>query len=1328
VLENLTSMVDVASVTTEHEVRLTGLSADTTYFYAIGSTTQIPAGDDTHYFVTAPNPGTENPVRVWVIGDSGTGNSNAAAVRDAYLGFNGNAYTDAWLMLGDNAYSDGTDSEYQDAVFDMYPTLLRQTVLWPTLGNHDGHSANSDTQTGPYYDIFTLPRSAEAGGLASGTEAYYSFDYANIHFICLDSHDSDLSPSGPMLTWLQNDLAATTQKWIIAYWHHPPYSKGSHDSDGSSRLTTMRENVLPILESYGVDLVMSGHSHSYERSYQVHGHYGTSGTLTNDMLVDSGDGRTDGDGAYTKEATGAVYVVAGSSGKTGGGSLNHPVMFFSISQLGSMVLDIDGDQLNATFVNDNGFIEDYLTMVKAPQGNQAPSVDAGGDQTIILPATASLDGTVSDDGLPDPPATVTTLWTEVSTPLSGTVTFGNASAVDTTATFSVDGTYVLRLTADDGEFAVSDEVTITVYPVGTTNQPPEVNAGLDDRITLSESATLNGTIDDDGLPNPPATFTASWSQVSGPGTVTFADADAVNTTASFSTDGTYVLRLTGNDSELTASDDVTIIVDPPAPFLDIRVAASSDDAEESSSGSVGLTSSDLELIQESSNQTVGMRFNGVAIPPGATIVLATIQFMVDETNSGATSLTIQAEAADNASTFTSSSGNVSSRVRTAASVGWSPPPWNTVGAEGPDQQTPNLAAVIQEVIDRQGWVSGNSLVLIITGTGKRVADSFNGNQAGAPLLHLEFTTGPPVNTAPAVNAGTDQTVTLPDSATLDGTVTDDGLPNSPGAVTTTWSKVSGPGTVSFADASAADTTASFSTNSIYVLRLTADDGEYSASDEVTITINPEPQNQAPIVDAGADQTITLPGDATLDGTVTDDGLPSPPALTTTWSQVSGPGTVTFTDTSAVDTTVSFETDGTYILRLTAADSEFTTSSDVTITVNPIPPNQAPTVAAGADQTITLSASATLDGTVTDDGLPNPPGAVTTTWSQVSGPGTVTFADASAVDTTASFSTNSTYVLRLTADDGALSTSSDVTITVNPAPQGLNIRVAASSDDAEESSSGSLKLTSSDLELIQESSNQTVGMRFNGVTIPVGATVTLASIQFQVDEATSGATTLTVQGEAADNPPTFSSSANVTSRARTAASMAWSPPPWNTVGEQGPDQQTPNLAAVIQEVVNRPGWASGNSLVVIITGTGKRVAESFNGVSNAAPLLHLEYYTGPPVNTAPAVTAGADQTVTLPDTATLNGTVTDDGLPDPPGAVTTTWSQVSGPGTVTFGDASAVDTTASFSTNSTYVLRLTAVDGTLSTSSDVTITVNPAPVNQAPSVGAGADQTITLTAR
>ncbi len=191
-------------------------------------------------------------------------------------------------------------------------------------------------------------------------------DYANIHFICLDSHDSNTDPNGPMLTWLKNDLLATTQNWTIAFWHHPPYSKGSHNSDSARRLRNMRENVLPILESHAVDLVLSGHSHSYERSFLLHGHYEHSTTLDPaTMILDGGDGRSDGDGAYLKTSTGAVYVVAGSSGKIGGGRLNHPVMHVSLPLLGSLVLDVDGDRLDATFISDTGSVEDYLTILQS---------------------------------------------------------------------------------------------------------------------------------------------------------------------------------------------------------------------------------------------------------------------------------------------------------------------------------------------------------------------------------------------------------------------------------------------------------------------------------------------------------------------------------------------------------------------------------------------------------------------------------------------------------------------------------------------------------------------------------------------------------------------------------------------------------------------------------------------------------------------------------------------------------------------------------------------------------------------------------------------------
>ena len=166
----------------------------TRYFYAVGSSAgPLAGGDASHFFATSPPAGLRAPTRVWVLGDSGTAGRRPRGAR-RLLRFTGPRHTDVWLMLGDNAYNDGLDTEYQTAVFEKFDAMLRKSVLWPTLGNHDGHSANSATQTGPYYDIFTLPTAGEAGGVPSGTEAYYSFDRGNIHFVCLDSY---LLPSGP---------------------------------------------------------------------------------------------------------------------------------------------------------------------------------------------------------------------------------------------------------------------------------------------------------------------------------------------------------------------------------------------------------------------------------------------------------------------------------------------------------------------------------------------------------------------------------------------------------------------------------------------------------------------------------------------------------------------------------------------------------------------------------------------------------------------------------------------------------------------------------------------------------------------------------------------------------------------------------------------------------------------------------------------------------------------------------------------------------------------------------------------------------------------------
>ena len=309
-----------------------------------------------------------------------------------------------------------------------------------------------------------------------------------------------------------------------------------------------------------------------------------------------------------------------------------------------------------------------------------------------------------------------------------------------------------------------------------------------------------------------------------------------------------------------ASATVTVSVVAPDVIFERRVSTGNDDAEQSSSGSVNLSSSDLELVQESSTQTIGIRFQNVSIPPEATIVKAWVQFQADESHSGTTSLTFAAQASANPATFSSSSGSISSRPRLTETVSWSPPAWST-GSQGPAQQTPNLAPVIQQVVDQQNWTSGNSLVIIITGSGKRVAESYNGSSSAAALLHVEYATGPPPNTPPVVNAGGDQTIVQASvaTATLDATVTDDGLPAPPGVVTTLWEQTGGPtgGVATFTDANAIDTTVAFSISifGTYTLRLTADDNEWQPFDEVMITVA---VNQPPTVSAGSDQTVTLP--------------------------------------------------------------------------------------------------------------------------------------------------------------------------------------------------------------------------------------------------------------------------------------------------------------------------------------------------------------------------------------------------------------------------------------------------------------------------------------
>jgi len=196
-----------------------------------------------------------------------------------------------------------------------------------------------------------------------------------------------------------------------------------------------------------------------------------------------------------------------------------------------------------------------------------------------------------------------------------------------------------------------------------------------------------------------------------------------------------------------------------------RISSGADDYEQYvANGDMDNGSTDLEITEEGSptdNQLIGLRFNGVDVPQGATIANAYVQFHVDEVdvpddNRPGTKF-LRGEASDNAPPFLDVTNNMSDRPTTSAEASWDWPEWLTTHEEGPDQRTSDISAVIQEITDRPGWAAGNSLVLIISGSGENCAEAFEGEPAGAALLHIEFTSKYASNPNP------------PDGATIEDT-------------------------------------------------------------------------------------------------------------------------------------------------------------------------------------------------------------------------------------------------------------------------------------------------------------------------------------------------------------------------------------------------------------------------------------------------------------------------------------------------------------------------------------------------------------------------------
>ena len=396
-----------SDLVSEHKILLKGLQPSTKYYYSIGSWKDKLQSGPGNYFVTLPIPGAIGLYRVGVIGDCGNNSINQRTVRDQFVHFIGDSGLTSWILLGDNAYYTGRDAEFQSNFFNIYKdNLLPKYPMYPSPGNHDyydGDSAEEKVQKThhvAYYQNFTMPANGEAGGIASHSPSYYSFDIGNIHFLSLDSYGIEedqyrlYDTASPQVQWVKEDLQANKNKgWVIAYWHHPPYTMGSHNSDKEQELVHIRENFIQILERYGVDLVLCGHSHDYERSHLIKGHYGPEASFNPAVNILNGSSALY-DGSpnscpFIKDSAngyqGTVYVVSGSAGQLGGKQTSFPhdaLPYADADHGGAGMLEIQGNRLDWKWVCADGVIRDHFTMMKQVNRHETLHIKKGEKITL----------------------------------------------------------------------------------------------------------------------------------------------------------------------------------------------------------------------------------------------------------------------------------------------------------------------------------------------------------------------------------------------------------------------------------------------------------------------------------------------------------------------------------------------------------------------------------------------------------------------------------------------------------------------------------------------------------------------------------------------------------------------------------------------------------------------------------------------------------------------------------------------------------------------------------------------------------------------------------
>lgn len=372
-VESLTfEKIESADEKINHEIKISDLIPNTKYFYSVEGPSK---GTAEQYFITAPEIGSKDPVRIWVISDFGQTSSKDNERRvetvSVWKKFNGdNPHADFVISLGDQT-EDDTRFQLQHNFFNQLENVLKVSPIYTVEGNHDNHDNLAN-----YYSTFSHPIKGEAGGVASGTDDYYSFDYANIHIVVLSTEINDFG-GGMQEEWLKNDLENNKQDWLIACMHRPMHSGGHHKSNIDKTAEMARKYWLPILEDHGVDLVLQGHNHQYERSYLLDNLIDITTNITDENKINTGLGREDVNGAYLKKKgeshQGTIFIEVAAGGHASDAFTHYeifPIYYHEKDNEGSLVIDVVDNRMDVKFLctkpdSNNNHVWDYFTIVKS---------------------------------------------------------------------------------------------------------------------------------------------------------------------------------------------------------------------------------------------------------------------------------------------------------------------------------------------------------------------------------------------------------------------------------------------------------------------------------------------------------------------------------------------------------------------------------------------------------------------------------------------------------------------------------------------------------------------------------------------------------------------------------------------------------------------------------------------------------------------------------------------------------------------------------------------------------------------------------------------------